>query len=531
MTMYFDAFTRFGARPRTHGAHPWSFEHLLAELGHCSISGALVSTTAQTLYDAHFENLRLSKKLEGHPGLYALWNVHPHWTWEMPEPEVLQDQMRTHGVRAVTIYPNTNGWRVTSVTSEPLLKMLEKTQTLTVVDWADIDARDLESVLVNYPGLPILIRGVNWSQGRSVIPLIRNFKNAHLGFDFFQSNMALEYLVKDGREDQLLFCSNAPVMSAGAHRFYVDYAQVSEQVKAKVAGGNLTRLLKGQGPKEERVNKEEDFIMTEARAGKPLSPLVIDIHAHMLDEGLNGAGGGYMMLEGGPTGVRNLARRMGVKQMGIMSWNGPVGVAADDGNRCVKAALDAYPDFYWGLATFNPMHDSAEQMTRKMEAVYADKRFLGLKPYPQYGIAYSDKRYDCWWEFGNARKLYTGLHPLNWFQAGELDSVCSRFPDLTVVAYHGGGSYEIADVCIGLARKYKNFFIEVTLTPVCGGVIDYLVAGAGADRVMYGSDLPMRDPRQQLGWVVYSRLNLEQKLKVLGGNAKGIVDRVRAAQG
>jgi predicted TIM-barrel fold metal-dependent hydrolase len=530
MTMYFDAFTKFGPRPRTHGAHPWSFEHLLGELEHCSISGALVSTTAQTLYDAQFENLRLSRKLADHPGLFALWNVHPHWTWEMPEPDALKELMRTHHVRAVTIHPNTNGWKTGSVTSRPLLEMLERTKTLTVLDWTEIEARDVEGMLGAYPNLPVLIRGVNWSQGRSVVPLVRNFKNAHLGFDFFQSNMALEYLVKAGHEDQLLYCSNAPVMSAGAHRFYVDYAEISQKAREKVAGGNLVRLLKGLKPAQEKVNANEDFIMTEAREGKPLTPLVIDMHAHMLDEGLNGAGGGYMMLEGGPTGVRNLARRMGVDQMGIMSWNGPVGVHADDGNRCVKAALDAYPDFYWGLATFNPMHDSAEVMTRKMEEVYADKRFLGLKPYPQYGIPYSDKRYDCWWEFGSARKLYTGLHPHNWFQGGELDSVCSRFPDLTVVAYHGGGSYEIADTCIALAKKYKNFFIEITLTPVCGGIIDYLAAGAGADRVLYGSDLPMRDPRQQLGWVVYSRLGLEEKKQVLGLNAQGILDRVRGAQ-
>jgi len=45
------------------------------------------------------------------------------------------------------------------------------------------------------------------------------------------------------------------------------------------------------------------------------------------------------------------------------------------------------------------------------------------------------------------------------------------------------------------------------------------VKGAGADRVMYGSDQPMRDMRQQLGWVVYSRLSEEDKMKVLGGNA------------
>ena len=72
--------------------------------------------------------------------------------------------------------------------------------------------------------------------------------------------------------------------------------------------------------------------------------------------------------------------------------------------------------------------------------------------------------------------------------------------------------------------------LEITLTPSWGGIIEYLAAGAGVDRVMYGSDLPMRDPRQQLGWVVYSRLNLEDKKKVLGGNAQRLLEKVQSRQ-
>jgi predicted TIM-barrel fold metal-dependent hydrolase len=316
----------------------------------------------------------------------------------------------------------------------------------------------------------------------------------------------------------------------GAHRFYIDYAAIPEAAKAKIAGGNLTRLLKGLAPPREIVNKSEDAIMAEARQGKPLSTLVIDMHAHMLDEGLEGAGNAYTMWHGGPTPVRELARRMGVDHMGIMSWNGTVGVQAEEGNRCVTAALDAHPDFYWGLGTFDVMHCSAEEMRAQMEELYADKRFLGLKPYPSYGIPYSDPRYDAWWRFGNERHLYCGLHPVNWYAAGEFESICPRWPDLTVVAYHCGGDFAIADTAIGLAKKHPNFMMEITLTPVWGGIIEYLAAGAGADRVLYGSDLPMRDPRQQLGWVVYSRLNLEDKKKVLGGNAQRLLQRVRDRQ-
>ncbi|MCX5662082.1 MAG: amidohydrolase family protein [Planctomycetota bacterium] len=529
-TQFFDGYTRIGPRPSTHGSHPWSLEHLIEEMHHCSISGALVAATAQTLYDANFENRRLSQRLAKYDYLFPIWNVHPHWLDDFPAPSDLGKMLADANVRAVSVHPSTNGWAMNSRYSQPLWDEMERTQTLVILDLRTMDGKELEPLLLACPRVPFLLHGMTWSQGRFGVPLLRHHKNLHLGFDFFQVNYALEWLTGLGLEDQLVFCSNATEMSMGAHRFYVDYADVSLAVRAKIAGGNLTRLLKGLKPPREIVNKSEDPIMAEAREGRPLSPLVIDMHAHMLDEGLNGAGASYSMYRGGPRGTYELAKRMGIDAMGIMSWNGTVGVHADEGNQCVIDALNAYPDFYWGLATFDVMHESAEQMRAKMERIYADKRFLGLKPYPQYGIPYHDRRYECWWEFGNERHLYCGLHPVHWFQATEFEAICPKYPNLTVVAYHGGSSYEIADTCINLAKKHANFMIEITLTPVCGGIIDYLVKGAGADRVMYGSDLPMRDPRQQLGWVVYSRLGLEDKKKVLGLNAKRVIDNVRAHQ-
>ncbi len=530
-TLFFDAFTRIGPRPREHGSHPWSLDHLLAEMQHCSISGALVASTGQTQYDAMLENRRLSARLAGHDHLFAIWNVYPHWTDECPEPEALTAQMAEHDVRAVTLQPLPNGWNLHSRGSEPLLQELERTRTLVILNASEpIDAASIERLAERYPRLPLLLRGMSWARGREVLPLVLHHKNVHLSFDMFQSNLALEWLAERGCAEQLVFASNAPQMSAGAHRAYIDWANLPAATKTQIASGNLTRLLKGLAPPRPVENADEDELMAAARRGEPLPALTLDMHAHMLDEGLNGAGGAYVMFDGGPDGIRRLAERMGVDGMGIMSWDGTVGVHAEQGNRCVTAALDAHPDFYWGLATFDVIHESPEAMRAQMEAVYADKRFLGLKPYPSYGIPYSDPRYDVWWEFGHERKLYAGFHPVNWFQPGEFASVCERFPDLTVVAYHCGASYDIADTAIELAKRFPNFMIEITLTPSCGGIIDYLVAGAGADRVMYGSDLPMRDPRQQLGWVVFSRLSLEQKRRVLGGNAKALLDRIRAAQ-
>lgn len=494
---------------------------------HCSISGALVSNTMQVQYDAMHENLRLCETLAGYDNLFPIWNVYPHWTGECPEPDALRAMMGEHGVRAVTLYPQTNGYSILSETTRPLLETLADSGTLTIVEGgSEVTFDELEALAERHPGLSILVQKAWWSKQRLLWPLVMRYPNLHVAFTDMQANRALEWLAAKGCEDQLIFASNAPEMSAGAHRAYIDWSDLPAPTKQKVASGNLTRLLQGVTPPREVSNAGDDEVMAEARRGEPLSSLTLDMHAHMLNEGLDGAGGGYAMFNGGPTGQHELAQRMGVDGIGIMSWEGTVGVNAEQGNQTVAEALDLYPEFYWGLATFDVIHDSPEEMREQMEQRYADPRFVGLKPYPRYGIPYDDSRYDCWWEFGNERGLYAGFHPVNWYKPGEFSSVCERFPNLTVVAYHCGASYDVADTVIELARTYENFMIEPTLTPSCCGIIDYLVAGAGADRVMYGSDQPMRDPRQQLGWIVYSRLDLETKKKVLGGNARRLLKKV-----
>lgn len=530
--IYFDAYTRFGPVQRLHGKHPWSFQHMLDELNHCSISAAMVASTAQLYYDSMFENLRLCEKLADYDWLWPIWTTRPHWTAATPEPVKFVELMRKHDVRAVQLFPKTESWPLLSRHSESLLRELEESGALVIINYIEeTNAMELEQLAERYPRLKLLVRSISWNFGGEIVPLVLHHKNVHITFDRFQINNGLEFFTQHGCEDQLLFSSNAPNMSAGAHRLYVDYADVSAEVKQKIAGGNLMRLIGETQLPKERVNADEDEIMAEARQGKPLSTLVLDLHAHILDEGLQAPQGSYMMIDGGPGGVVKLNRRLGVDGIGLMSWNGAPGVHTEQGNQCVRDAMDAYPDYFWGLATFDTPHDSAEVIRGQMEALFEDKRFLGLKPYQAFGIPYDDPSHDVWWQFGSERGLYALLHPIKGYITPEFESVCSRYPDLTVLAAHVGGSYEYADFAIELSRRFPKFHCEITYTPVCGGIVDYLVEGCGADRVIYGSDLPMRDPRQQLGWVVYSRMSVDKKKLVLGGNGKRIVDGVREAQG
>lgn len=529
--LYFDAFTVIGPRAYAHAKSPWSLDHLLEEMELCSISGALVASSMQTQYDTMLENRRLLKTLAPHDHLFPIWGVLPHHMGDFPAPQELLKEMADHNVRAVTLFPKAASWSLFSDWNQPLLKSLSDAAVPVIFRSPDqLGLEDADRLAKDWPDLPVILTGPTWGMSRTVFPLLMSRPNVHITFTHFQVNRGLERLVELGCGKQLLFASNAPEMSAGAHRTYIDYAEIPQAAREAVAGGNLSRLLKGLKPPRERRNAREDELMAAARQGLPMPCLTLDMHAHIQDEGAHSVGTGSLFWEGGPRGMARMAKRMGVQGIGVMSWNGTVGTDTENGNACVRAAMDAFPDLFWGLATFDTPHLDRDTLRRQLEATYADKRFLGLKPYPSFGIPYDDPRYDVWWEFGNERGLYVGFHPTLWYQNREFLKVAERFPNLTIMAYHTGGSYEAADVVIEAGRKHKNIMAEPTLTPVCGRIIEHLVEGLGEDRVCYGSDQPMRDPRQQLGWVVYTRLPVEVKRKILGLNAKRLLDGIRRRQ-
>ncbi len=521
--VYFDAFTEIGPRPRKHPEMHWKLSSLLEDMDHCSISGALVTSTLSVNYEAMFSNLELCEWLKPHDHLFPVWNVMPHQCGDFPAPRELEKLMRQHDVRAVSLHPRMNGWDWFADHSQVLLRWLEKNKILAIVPRGEVGAYwDFDRFLSQHRRLQVLLVNAGWPEQHYVLPLLEKYSNLHLTFDHYQINYGIEEYVARGLENQMLFGSNAPAMSNGAHRTYIDYARVPAAVKQKIAGGNLTRLLHGVKPPRERVNKSEDHIMAAARLGKPLPVPAIDMHMHILHEGMNTGGGGYPMARGGPKGTFEMMKRLGVVGGGFMSWNGVVSADSIPGNRTVTAALDVAPSGYFGLASFDPIHYTQDELARVIPEVYKDKRFIGMKPYVQYGVEYHHPSYDVWWKFGNEHSFYAGIHR-NRGDFLEVETLAKKYPRVRWVVYHVGESYKVADAAIECIKKFPNVYGELTLTPVTGRVVEYLVKGAGADRILYGSDLPMRDPRQQLGWVVYANLSVKDKERVLWRNAMDVI--------
>jgi len=72
---------------------------------------------------------------------------------------------------------------------------------------------------------------------------------------------------------------------------------------------------------------------------------------------------------------------------------------------------------------------------------------------------------------------------------------------------------------IRAARTCPNVFLETCSSFRSPGVVEELVQKAGAERVLYGSDTPLMDPRCQIGKILTADISDEAKRLLLGENA------------
>jgi uncharacterized protein len=106
------------------------------------------------------------------------------------------------------------------------------------------------------------------------------------------------------------------------------------------------------------------------------------------------------------------------------------------------------------------------------------------------------------------------------------DDIAGLYPRANFVAGHAGNVQPQRSQACDAARRLPNVYVETCSTYRQPGVIEYLVAHAGADKVLYGSDQPLMDPRCQIGKIVTARISDEDKRCVLGGNAKRLLNGV-----
>lgn len=535
--LYIDSFAMIGKRGPKDVEARFTTEDLLEEMEWCGIHGAFVAHGTAREYDPMFGNRQLLRELKKSPRLYGVWAVMPHFTGEMPKPRDLVQEMGDEGIRVAKMYPRAHRYPFTVDFCGELLGELERSEILLMVEGGhlynpdilepsnQVLLSDLDAILTRFPNLKVLLQGSRWESTRFTNPLMRKHANLHLELSSHQGNHAIELFTQWYGADRILFGTGALEKSPGAAKAFVDYCTLNETDKQLIAAGNISRLARLQVPPKPYLGtKSSDWILERAKAGRPLdNMLVIDAHAHMTHDGAEGAG--FMHLPFGDAGsMVERARLMGIQIMCVSGFLA-VWVDYEEGNKIVRDAMKQFPGFYEGFAVLQPQY--VKSWKKDLATVHKKYKMGGMKPYfPRTNIPYNDKLWTPWYEYGNRMNAYCLVHPSPNVVA-EVNDIAPKYPNIAFIIAHCGGSFKDARDGIEMALKNPNVYLEITLTSVTYRVIEFMVQHVGADRVLFGTDQPMRDPIPQFGWMAYSHCSVAEKKKMFGSNMRRILNRVK----
>ena len=106
-----------------------------------------------------------------------------------------------------------------------------------------------------------------------------------------------------------------------------------------------------------------------------------------------------------------------------------------------------------------------------------------------------------------------------------LRDVCIAHPHLPMVLSHASGGVGLAFSTMALMRRAPNLHIDTT---TMGGYWRRVATGIGAERVVFGSGLPIYDPGMVVSMVQYSDdVDLATKKAICSGNIVRLLEAVR----
>lgn len=219
---------------------------LKQEMGTAGIEEALVYHTLSRDASPQLGNSMLIDEIKGCAELHPAWVVIPHHTGEMSRPEELLKEMKKEGVKAVRIYPTRNfhSFSVNDWCCGELLSALEGALTPLILDIEIVSWDDVHTLLKNHPFLPLIIANCSYRHNRFIYPLLEKHKSLHIEMSRFMGAGAVEDLVGRFGSKPLLFGTNMPQYTGTAAVALLTYADIREDDKKAIAGGNLCQLLK-----------------------------------------------------------------------------------------------------------------------------------------------------------------------------------------------------------------------------------------------------------------------------------------------
>lgn len=260
-------------------------------------------------------------------------------------------------------------------------------------------------------------------------------------------------------------------------------------------------------------------IADRVRSGEILrDELIIDCHAHM------GPWFNFAIVANDAAGMIRTMDLCGIDTI-VSSPHTCIGPDYRAGNEEAMAAAAEHPGRIVPYVTVNPNYP-ADEIRGEIARWEAQGPLKGFKIHPSCHQKKADcETYRIVWEHAQAHSLPVLCH--SW--AGDslggpkiLAGLADEYPQVSVLVAHSATNWDMIDEACAEAAERDNLCLDMTGSALLYLALETMVDRVGAEKVLYGSDIPFIDPRPGLGRVALSRLSDDDKRKVLGLNAQRI---------
>jgi len=252
---------------------------------------------------------------------------------------------------------------------------------------------------------------------------------------------------------------------------------------------------------------------------------IIDIHAHSVIK--DPAVAETLIPEAARHGVKTMVLLGDVGAFGEFPSEEEVWRINDD----TAALVRRFPASFLGFCHLNPEHGS-KALLSEMDRCVKGMGMRGIKLW--VSVVARDRRLDpimeragelgipvlhhCWYK--TVQKTRCESDP------SDIADLASRFPGVTIVMAHLSGCAQrgIQDI-----KPFPNVLVDTSGSQPVAGLVEYAVRELGAERLLYGSDIPVRDFAGQLGRILSADIAEEDREKILFRNARRLLGPGAAA--
>ena len=494
-----DVNSTFGMRPGDD--LDLSLPRLLKELDSHHIALAFTCSLRGVSHDHEAGNAETLQATKTYPWLLpaATLDLRRYLGWEAEVDRCLQA-----GVRLFRLFPELQRWTVASAPFADLMAKLRGSDAVVMLSALEPgSATAIAQATVDY-GLAVILTDANYSPMAEIIATMRCYPHLYVETNYLAQPYSVEVMAREVGVERLLFGSRAPEFSVQRALNEVLGANLTDEEKAAILGGNGLRLF-GLDP---------DVGAGRPRLASPemlhLPGPIIDVHCHL-------GRWQFPIPSDGAAGLLRLMHQAGVDRA-ILSSAQAIMYDLEGGNRWVAEEIAAHPELL-AYVVVNP--NDLALSCREMDRYYQLPNFVGAKlhlvysgqttrlPQTQSLLAEVARR-------GRPMKVHVEEED----QRGALQALrelAQTYPEWSIIKAHGGNG-QLAQVVADVPNIYFEFGGSGGLSQNIRQALDVL----GPDRVMFGSDADLNDMSKQIGVYHDAGMTPQERRQVLSGNAKRV---------